>query len=225
MKYVKETVNNLKYHIVDSTALLASSHPIFSAFETMVVGMSDDVSINAKVYLTGLTYAGLGYITSRGRDLSRRLFNITDKTKERIQSLHDSAYLAAINLPLGIGLYTLAGETDIKKITIGTGIGMTFGAFMGPWVGYAIDSYRDLTGLKTCERRVYPNIIRNLRPRTKKCLAVVLTAASIGAMGLIYSLTPDNSEIVMNEKPAVQQAFENKSINPNNSLEDSLLND
>jgi hypothetical protein len=191
MSYKNKFFDSLKFHVVDSTALLAASHPFFSAFEKIVAGMSNDVSLNTRIYITGLTYAGLGYVMGKGRDISRNLFNITNKTKEKIQQIHDSVYLASINLPLSVGLYTVAGETDIDKIVIGTGVGMGFGAFMGPWVGYAIDSYRDLTGLEKCERRAYPQVIRNLKPKTKKGLAGALTVASVGAMGLIYLMTPD----------------------------------
>jgi hypothetical protein len=206
MTYFRKVVDKLKYPMVDSTALLVASHPIFTAFETMVSGMSDDVSINTRLYITGLTYAGLGWGIGKVRDFSKSLFKITDETKEGIQQIHDSVYMAAVNLPLGFGIYTLAGETDIKKMAIGTGMGIVFGAFMGPWIGYAIDSYRDLTGLEQCERRAYPNFIKNLKPTAKKGLATMLTATSIGAMGVIYSLTPNSdTQAVYQEKLVIEQ--------------------
>lgn len=217
----KKVFDNLKYHVVDSTALLASSHPIFSTIDTMVAGMSDDVSINARLCITGLTYAGLGWVVGRGRDLSRKLFNITNKTRERTQQIHDSLYLATINLPLGVGLYVAAGETDIKKIAIGTGMGMLFGAFMGPWVGYAIDSFRDLTGLDECQRRLYPNFIRNLKPRVKKELAVALTVASVGLMSMVYALTPNDPKTLPAEDPAIQQTIPDYH-SPKESLEQAI---
>lgn len=204
MTNAKKVVENLKYHVVDSTALLTLSHPFFTAFETMIAGMSTDISMNTRLYITGLTYLGLGYLTGKGRDFSRKTFNITDKTKERIQFIHDSVYLAAINLPISAGLYFAAGETDLEKIAIGTGMGIAFGAVMGPGVGYVIDAYRDLTGLKKCERWAYPKAIRNLNSKIKKGLAIALTAVSIGLMGLVYSLSPD-AKI---EMPAIEQKAE-----------------
>lgn len=190
-----QIARNLKYHIVDSTALLTPSSPFFCAFETMGAGMSDDVSLNTRFYIAGLTYSGLGWLVSKGRDFSRKMFNITGAASEKIQQMHDSLYLAATNIPLSIGLYTAAGETDIKKIAAGTAFSIAFGLFMGPMVGYSIDAYRDLTGLESCERRTYPHCVRQLPSRTKKALAAGLVAAAIGTMGLIYWATPNRHEI------------------------------
>lgn len=81
---IKRSSGWLKYHVIDSTALLAASNPIYSVFETCIAGMSDSVSINARLVATGLSYLGMGTMFARGRDFSRRLFKITDKTKERI---------------------------------------------------------------------------------------------------------------------------------------------
>lgn len=204
-----------KCHIVDSTAMLAVSSPIFCAFETMIAKMTNEVSLNTRMYITGLTYAGLGLLLGKGRDISRKYFGIKNDTKERFQQIHDSLYLAATNIPLSVSLYALAGETDLKKIAIGTGSSVVFGAVMGPLIGYSIDIYRDLTGIRKYERRFYPEIIRNLRPNLKKALAVALTAASVSSIALVYSLNPydkkvhhENSKSV----PAINSNFSNDSI-------------
>lgn len=68
---------------------------------------------------------------------------------------------------------------------------MLFGLCLGGWTGYAIDAYRDLSGLQHCERPLYPLLLKRLSPRMKKGLAVALTAASVGLTGLVYSFTPD----------------------------------
>src|SRR3989344_5121862 len=95
---VRRVKDSLTYHLVDSTALLAESTPIFAAFETGIAGMSDDISINARLIATGLAYAGVGTALAKGRDLWRKAFKVSDTTKERVQMLHDTAYLAAFNL-------------------------------------------------------------------------------------------------------------------------------
>jgi len=59
--------DNLKYHFVDSTALLVESTPVFAAFEIGIAGMSDEVSINARMLAVGLTYLG-----GMGVDLCKR---------------------------------------------------------------------------------------------------------------------------------------------------------
>jgi len=67
--------NLLAFHFVDSTAILTESTPVLALFETKIAGMSNQVSLNARVLAAGLTYfAGTGYLYAKGRDLSRRLF-------------------------------------------------------------------------------------------------------------------------------------------------------
>src|SRR3989344_4326364 len=96
---VRKVKDNLTYHLVDSTALLAESTPIFAAFETGLAGMSDEISMNARLFATGLTYlGGMGIAYSKGRDFYRKIFKITDKTRERVQSLNDAAYTGLFNL-------------------------------------------------------------------------------------------------------------------------------
>lgn len=218
---ITKKLENLKYHIVDSTAYLTASYPVYTAIDTMVAGIADDISINTRILGGVLTYGGLGWAIGKGRDLSKKMFKITDKTKERYQQIHDSLYLATINIPLGAGMYTLAGETDIKKIAIGTGLGVAFGLFMGPWIGYAVDSARDLIGLDECKRKFYPKSIQKLGPKIKKGLAVALTAASIGIMSLMYALSPNNPKIPETECLAIQEIAPDYH-SPKESLEQAI---
>ena len=216
-----DLVEQLKYHAVDSTALLFSTHPIFAAFETLCAGMTDDVSINSRLYITALTYAGLGCAVGKGRAFSRKLFNIVDKTKEKIQYLHDSLYMAAINVPLGVGIYLAAGETDPKKIAIGTAIGVAFGATTGPLAGYCIDVGEDLAGIKPCERRTYPEFVKKQRPKVKKGIAAALIAVSISLMSLVYALTPDRAP--RPEPVAQKQTIVQTYAGQSNPLEDRVI--
>lgn len=100
--------------------------------------------MNARLYAAGLTYSGMGWVISRGRDFSRNLFKITDATSEKIQGIHDSIYMVLIAAPISLGLYATAA----------------FNLISGPLIGYSIDAYRDLTGLDACCRacrRIYRN--------------------------------------------------------------------
>jgi hypothetical protein len=192
-------------HLVDSTALCVAGNPIWGALEVTLfgtpddvslnTGMSDDLSLHARYVATGLTYAGLGSIISGGRKISRKLFKITDESKERVQQFHDAAYLAAYAAVYCPILYTASAyaaseEPDINEIAIGTGITMAVSFFpIGPIMGYAIDAFEDLTGIEDSER--VPEFIRRQNPIAKKGLAALLTAASIGITAGIYALTPD----------------------------------
>ncbi len=200
-KTIKDKIYaNAKTHIVDSTALVACSHPLFAAYETQVAGMSDEVSFGARLTVTIFTYAGLGYVIGKIRDKSRKIFKISDQAKEGIQQLHDSLYLAAINIPLSLGVYGVAGETDWKKIGIGTAMSVIYGLVLGGWTGYSIDAYRDMTGIKENNRKLYPKAIKNRSPKTKKTLAIGFTLVSIAATLGVYEA---NSEQPVNKEPAV----------------------
>ena len=174
-------------HIVDSTALITATNPLLSALEVTVGGMSDDVSINARMTASALAYVGLAYALSKGRDMSKKVFKIVDQTKERVKQLHDAAYLAAFNVVFGPALYLFSGETDANKIAAGTAILVGTGALVGGPVGYSIDTFRELTGIQSSER--VPTIIRNKSPTVKRGIAGLLTIASVAAMAGIYAMT------------------------------------
>ena len=211
MSYKNKLADSLKYHIVDSTAALAEATPVFSAFEVGIAGMSNATSINARILAAGIFYAGAGYLFGKGRDLSRKLFKITDQTKERMQQIHDIGYTAAFNFAISPPLYaisqTLAGEDiNLKKIAIGTATAVAFGAVNGIALGYTVDVFRDLTGLKECNRQSYPGFIKRQSSKVKKGILAGLLGVSIGVIGLIYSLTPNaEHKTAYQERPTIEQ--------------------
>jgi len=194
--------NGLKYHVVDTTALLTSTNPIYSAMEVGISGMSDQVSIDSRLTVAALSYGGMAFAFSRGRDLSRKIFHITNKTRERIQTFHDFAYTAAFNLAVAPPIYLSMGA-DLKQAAVGGLTAAAFSTVMGPIMGYSVDAARDLTGLKNCERSSYPELLRKQPSVIKKGLAALLVAGSIATMWGIYSLTPDANEevIISNQVP------------------------
>ena len=188
---MRKIVNYLKNHVIDSTAVVIESTPIFSAFEVGMAGMSDDVSINARLIGAAITYGGICSVLTKGRDAWRKLFKVSDTTKERIQMFHDTAYLAAFNLVAAPTIYYASGSRALKEIAIGTACSIAFGSINGTPLGYAIDTFRDLTGIKECERSSYPKLLKRQDTRTKKSLAALLTAGTIVLTAGIYSLTPN----------------------------------
>ncbi|MDP2908271.1 MAG: hypothetical protein Q8N77_00520 [Nanoarchaeota archaeon] len=211
MKGIKRAAEKLKYHIIDSTACLAEASPVFSAFEVGVAGLSDATSINARLLAAGMFYAGFGYLFTKGRDLSRKIFGITDKTKEKIQHAHDAAYAGILTLVTSPPIYAvsqaIAGEDiDLTKIAIGTATATLLGAANGGPVGYAVDVFRDLSGIKECNRTSYPSFLKKQSSKVKKGILAGMIAASIGLMGLVYSLTPDEKhKASYHEKQTVEQ--------------------
>jgi len=198
---INKIKDGLKHHIVDSTALLAESTPVFAAFEVGLAGMSDEVSLNARLFAAGLTYfGGMGYFYGKGRDLYRKALHITDKTKERKQTIHDAIYTGLFNLIAAPIIYVGAGSRDIKEIAIGTASAVAFGAINGAPLGYSVDLFRDLTGLKECGRPSYPKLLKKQNSKIKKSLAVLAVAASVALTAGIYALTPDK-EIKTNQEP------------------------
>lgn len=177
--------DNWKLHLVDSTALLAASNPIFSALEVNAgrifqyvpflrdhtADMSDDMSAFARVTATVLCYGGLGILFSRGRDLSRKITGIGEKAKEITKAIHDSVYLAGFNLVVSPWMYAasqkLAGdEIESAKIIAGTAIAVGFGLVCGAPMGYAVDAFRDFTGVMKNDR--VPFSLSNLETSVRK---------------------------------------------------------
>jgi hypothetical protein len=116
------------------------------------------------------------------------LFQITDKTKETFQYIHDSAYLAIFNMAVCPFLYYASGSRDLEEIAAGTFANVIFGLFAGPPIGYSVDTFRDLTGIQSCDRNSYPSLIRDQNPRIKKGLMGLVVAGSTALTVGVYSI-------------------------------------
>jgi hypothetical protein len=202
---IDQLKEGLKSHVVDTTALLAESNPVFVAFEVGLAGMSNAVSLNSKFIVAGISYGGVGSLFSRGRDLSRRLCHVRDETSEVLQHAHDLGYTAVFNLVASPIIYYAAGSRDFKEMAIATGSSMLFGGANGSLVGYAVDVFRDLTGTRECNRSSYPNFIKRQNSKVKKTIAAGLVATSIGLMSGIYALNSDKQESANQEPSRIEQ--------------------
>lgn len=195
-----------KTHLVDTTAMLASTNPVFAFFENVALGMSDKVSLNARLAAATLAYGGLAVTVTRGRDLSQRLFKITDQTSEKIQYIHDTGFLIALNAIIAPGMYAIAGAEG-NQILKGTGVAMGLSLVNGYIIGYAVDTARDLLGIKKSTR--IPERIRKLSSKAKKGLAIASLAGLVGLNALIYELTPDKKL----SEPQVQETTIEQIVN------------
>ena len=175
---------NSKQHIVDSTALIVVASPIASVMEVFTTTMTNDISIRARFFAAGLVYAGIGSLLARGRDGWRKLFKVTQKSKEKVQYVCDAVYGAVFNLGFQPVFYYIAGSRDITQIATLTVIGMGLGTLTGGIIGHSIDVFRDLTGIKESER--LPKYIKELGPKMKIAVAAGLITAFFGISSGIY---------------------------------------
>ncbi|MFA4952616.1 MAG: hypothetical protein WC584_00145 [Candidatus Pacearchaeota archaeon] len=181
----------IKYHLIDTTAIITFSTPFFVFLENAISKISDLNSIRARAYAIILSFLGLGKLISGGRDLSRKLFHITHKTNEKIQIFHDAIYLGIFNLLTAPIIYFIAGETNFFKILSATLLTSIFALFIGAPMGFFIDSFRDLSGLKKCERKIYPKKLHLISKISKIILLILLILISLIITLCIYLLTPN----------------------------------
>jgi hypothetical protein len=186
----KSLKHSLRKHLIDSAAISTESNPVFGLFEVFVSSLSIKTSLNARIIGTLTTFMGLGYVISKGRDISAKIFNIERKS-EKIKVLHDFCYAFAFNFLVTPFTYMLsqymANEPlNIKKALL-AGIGASFlGAINGIPLGYSIDIFRDLFGIKTCEREIYKNI--HIKKGQKKKIGYALILSSTASLAAIYGL-------------------------------------
>lgn len=197
-KYLTEKIETnkeeLKEHFIDCTAMITASQPFYVALEKIIGACNEDYiiplnkSLQARFWTAAVAYGGMAWVYSKGRKLSRKVFHITEKSKERIQGVHDGLYTMAFS-GLTIGLvYLLSQETDTDKLALISGITAASAIPRGFVIGYFIDTFKDLFNFKKCERPSYPQRIRNLSPRAKKGVLAATIAASLTLIGGMYYL-------------------------------------
>ncbi len=252
MKSTSKNKERLKYRVVDPTGMLVESTPIFAAFENGIVGYTNAVSRNVRLFAAGAAYLGLGKLLTKGREYSRERFNITEDSLERVQHIHDALYTGVFNLLISPPMYTISqileGQTiDFKKMKVATGLAIATGILNGGPMGYVIDIFRDFTGVEENNRlpnslgglantakkayfwtptsgRFFDYVLRkaenaadftrSLKPRTKKGLAVLLTAGSLALTAGIYSVIPDKPEETNPSQQGIEQIVENFNQQP-----------
>jgi len=220
----KRIGKGIETHLVDTAVLNAVANPIFSALEVTAYGMTDDVSLNARLFAGAVGYLGAASLFSKGRELSRYIFNIKQDTKEKVQKVHDRRYMAAFNAVFAPIMYSISGEENQWKILFGTlgavGVGIAFGGFFG----YSIDAFRDLTGLEECRRKSYPKKIKNLKPSLKMGLAALLVSGSLAINAGIYAVTPnkfgstDEYKQTISAKEGIEDRVDSADIDYENSI-------
>jgi hypothetical protein len=210
----------IKRHFSDSTAIITMFFPLYSFYETFIVGMSNAVSFDSRLWNTGSIYAGIGSFTKL-RDFSKeKLFKIKKSTKEILKYAHDSLFAATLILGLKPVIYLVSGETDWRKIVLGTFGSVGLGSILTGPAGHLVDIYRDLTGVKESERT--PRILQRQPPRIKKIIAAAALTTSLALGGLVYYINP-TPEGRGYKKPKIQQT-EKIALMDKDVLEEIVLN-
>jgi len=188
-KMLKDKIKyEIKRHFSDSTAITTMFFPLYSFYETFVVGMSNAISFNSRLMNTGLIYAGLGSFTKL-RDFSKeKLFKIKKNTREIFKYTHDGLFAATCILGLKPIIYLASGETNGWKILFGTLGSVGLGSILAGPACHLVDICRDLTGVKESERTPY--ILQAQPPKIKKTVAAVALATSLALGGLVYYINP-----------------------------------
>jgi hypothetical protein len=195
-------IEGIKEHIVESTALVTTSIPVFGALEK-AAAISHSTSANARLIGAAVTYAGVGWAFFKGRDLSRRFFGISERKRGGFQQIHDAAYFFAVNALTAPPFYYLSGERDLEKIVIGTGILAGTALLAGGPICYLSDCFGELVGTKKSHR--LPACVRNLGKRAKRGIAAAGIATFLTLTALIYGLTPHNEKQLRTHQQQTQE--------------------
>jgi hypothetical protein len=195
---IKKTTNRVKNYLVDTTSVLWLSTPVYSAMETLASGMSVATSLESRIKVACIAYAGLGTIYVKGRELSKKIFKINENSSEKKHMLHDSIYGAAFNISLSIPIYLTSGA-DLEQALKGTAGGVALGLGFSPIQGYSIDCFKDFAGTKKSDRKM-PEFIKNAGKKMKRTLAVGMIAGMFAGTAGVYKIkdkffpTPINQE-------------------------------
>lgn len=187
---------NYKDWAVNTAGFLILSNPIASAIERWGYGMTNEESIDARIWASIISIAA-----GEGFELGRHYFNKgidrLTKPEERCQKTRDFFYSGLFSVAFTAGLYTFIGA-KLEDIVTGSLVAPLIGAPMGITTGYSIDASRELTGLDEYDKadvkkkKRLPEKIRNLSKKTKLGIFGLAIAGSIAVMSGIYSLTPDS---------------------------------
>ena len=173
---------NIKRHLVDSATTVAVCTPVFAGLETLVAGMSNETSGNARIMSVGLVIAGAGSLYAKGRDYWQKRYTNGNGTTYKT----DTWYALAVNMMASPFFYFACGSRSPKEILLGTGLALGVGALGGGPFGYCLDLSYALSGIKESTR--IPKGIRNKSPLVKKGIGAACLGISAGITALIYAM-------------------------------------
>ncbi|MEN7982285.1 MAG: hypothetical protein ABFQ65_02470 [Nanoarchaeota archaeon] len=195
------TKENLKLHLVDSTAVSTVLVPIASFIDTYFAGMTNEEAIKARFLVGLLTYGCFGTLISRSGEfyrkskdcLTSKLLKLPELTFYSINEPEiknkkdpfwiDSARLAGGSIIASLPLYYAFGVSEMKMA-----IGTLITAIASPLVLGATNLVRNVAGLETS----YPiSFFRDLNPKAKKGLVALIGATAIVSTAGVYNLNKE----------------------------------
>ena len=215
----RSIVKGIKNYLVDTTGLLATAMPLYAGVEVFGAGMSAATSLEARLKVAQLSYLGMGFIYSKGRDLSRRIFKVNGDSPELKKVVHDSIYQVVFNGIMGVPIYLSSGaslEEAIKGVTATSVLSLV----SGPISGYGIDLFRNLCGT-TNEFSRKPQLVNNLGKKAKRALAIALIMGTVVSMAGIYKIkeaTTNHSNNIGIQQSALEIGVQSRDYTPNISL-------
>ena len=215
----KNIYSTIEKKLAESTAAVAFYTPISATLETMVAQMSDEVSIKSRLASAAVTYC-LAPFFLKGRELSKKYFGIDKKSSELKKIFHDGIYAVSCIATIRPAIYLASGETDWKKIALGTAAITASGAILGPISLYVIDVFKDLIGLEQSERT--PKWLKKKTKKFKRNIAIGFVAGSIGLTSLIYGITPNKPDTQINHPQTYEQSINHTNKSPSYSLENTI---
>ena len=182
------TKQKIKKHLVDCAALVTIGNPTYTLVEKMILHMPHTISQNARLFGIGVTFLGIGSLSTMLRDYSRDHFNISQHSPEHHIGLHDTLYGMAFSAVISAGVYYASGAHSLEEVATGALVAAGISAGTS-WIGnYLVDSFRDFTDIEPSPR--LPEKVRSLSSRTKKSLGALLIAGSLASLPFIYHYTP-----------------------------------
>ncbi|MDO8556354.1 MAG: hypothetical protein Q7R96_04245 [Nanoarchaeota archaeon] len=177
-------VERLEEHFFDTTGNIFAGTPFFALLENVILQQPDQNAIDARAKSAILNYAGLGFFYSKGRDYSRKKFNIT---KEQ-QGMHDMIYTFGVTLIVGPAIYLLSGNSLETSCIDGFWSSVAV-IPIGYFIGHGIDLSKDLFGIKESDRKP-AQLFRNCSTTTKQIIGAASIAGITALTAAIYQATP-----------------------------------
>jgi hypothetical protein len=166
----------LRIHLLHSAAVAATSMPISALFELFVLRLSPPVAAKVRIYMLLLILLGIGTGFAMLRDKSLRVTSSLHIGSAWRITLHDLAFILAVNSVIIPIIYTLSGAT-VTQIVVATALSAFLSVFTGPLNGAAVDLFRAAAGYPSARRFGLDKKTRPLLIVALVCLSAVLTFA------------------------------------------------